>query len=267
MKPTRPTLPSSFPRPPKITVSSNKINAIAGPTKSMVERINERLAIIAASRGAHQKMELDDEEAGARPFTPTDHALTERPRLANMGLFPYEIDRAMNAMADADPNYQIKLKRTSEFRKTFPKPYVEMCEAEPETMQFDQTVASDKNKQTEMAKEFISRNRRRMWMFDVGYVKKSHPEVLDLMLDVDNFPGLMDELVAKERKLDRGSGSEKVTACLKMPKKLIKQEFLNDDWLSSMNRTSRKERMNRMFGESIKGRNTENCRVSCFKGF
>ncbi|GMI13856.1 hypothetical protein TrVE_jg10920 [Triparma verrucosa] len=251
----------------KTNLSGNRIQNLGGSTKSMAERVNERLAIIAASRGKHQKMELGDEEEGARPFTPTDHALTERPRLANMGLFPHEIDKAMDAMADADPNYQIKLRRTQEFRKTFPKLYVEMCEAEPETMQFDQTVASDKNKQTEMAKEFITRNRNRMWMFDVNYCKKSHPQVLDLMLDVENFPGLMDELVAKERKLDRGSGSENVTACLTMPKKLIKQDFLNDDWLSSMNRTSRKERMNRMFGESIKTRITDNARVSYFKGY
>ena len=124
-----------------------------------------------------------------------------------------------------------------------------MIEAEPETMQFDQTVATDKKKQVVMAKEFIQRNRRRMWMFDVDYVKQGHQEVLKKMLDCENFPGLMDELVAKERKLDRGQGSESVGNCLSMPKRLVQQDFLHDDWLSSMNRTSRKERMNRMFGE------------------
>jgi len=231
----------------------------------MAERINERLAAIAASRVT--KLELGDEEEGARPFTPTDHSLTARPPLPNMNLFPHEIDRMMVACAEADPLLQTKNKRTEAFRKTFPKKYVDMIEAEPETMQFDQTVATDKEKQKEMAKGFIQRNRRRMWMFNVDYVKKSHGEVLEKMLDCENFPGLMDELVAKERKLDRGSGSENVTSCLTMPKSLIQQDFLNDDWLSSMNRTSRKERMNRMFGESVKNRITSHARVSYFKGY
>lgn len=64
----------------------------------MAERINERLAAIAATRVT--KLELGDEEEGARPFTPTDHSLTARPLLPHMNLFPYEIDRMMVECAE-----------------------------------------------------------------------------------------------------------------------------------------------------------------------
>jgi len=42
----------------------------------MAERINERLALLQATKV--QKMELGDGMEAGRPFTPTDHALTER---------------------------------------------------------------------------------------------------------------------------------------------------------------------------------------------
>ncbi|GMI21175.1 hypothetical protein TrCOL_g1893 [Triparma columacea] len=233
-----------------------------GPTKSMAERINERLALIATSKV--QKMEMGDEQDG-RPFTPTDHALTERPRLANMNLFPHEIDKAMESLTTVDMSYQTKLKRSNLFKSTFPNHYVDYIEAEPETMQFDQSLATDKVKQEKIAKEFITRNRHRMWMFDVNYVKKGHGTVLKKMLECENFPGLMDELTMKERKFDRGQGSASVTACLTMPKKLITPDLQNDVWLSTSQRTSRKERMNRMFMESNKTRITDNNRVNMFK--
>ena len=102
-------------------------------------------------------------------------------------------------------------------------------------------------------------------MFNVDYVKKSPGYVLQRMLDCDNFPGLMDELTMKERKFDRGQGSEAVTACLTMPKRLIKQDLRHDLWLSTSQRTSRNERINRLFMESTKTRITENNRVSMFK--
>ena len=236
-----------------------------GHTKSMAERINERLAQIAASRV--QKLEIGDEVEACRPFTPTDHALSERPRLEKMkGLYQHEVDRAMTACAAFDPNYQSKLNRTADFRETFPGKYVDYIEAEPETMQFDQTIATDKEKQSIIAKEFITKNRHRMWMYDVNYVKKSHGYILKHMLDTDNFPALMDDLNAKQRKMERGTGSENVTACLNMPKHLIKQDFQTDDWLSTAQRTSRKDRMNRMFATSHGSRITDNNRVSYFKG-
>ncbi|GMI35991.1 hypothetical protein TeGR_g11663, partial [Tetraparma gracilis] len=100
-----------------------------------------------------------------------------------------------------------------------------------------------------------------------GYVKKSHGSVLNQMLDCENFPGLMDELHLKERKFDRGSGSEAVQACLTMPRRLIQQDLKHDEWLANPARTAREERMRNMFGESVKSRITENNRVSSFKGF
>ena len=148
----------------------------------MAERINERLALIATSKV--QKMEMGDEQDG-RPFTPTDHALTERPRLANMNLFPHEIDKAMESLTTVDMSYQTKLKRSNLFKSTFPNHYVDYIEAEPETMQFDQSLATDKVKQEKIAKEFITRNRHRMWMFDVNYVKKGHGTVLKKMLECE----------------------------------------------------------------------------------
>ncbi len=171
----------------------------------------------------------------------------------------------MDELPAVDALYNHKLKTTQHIRKHFPPKYVEYVEAEPETMQFDQTVATDKAKQETLAKDFIERNRNRMWMFSVDYVKKGHKDVLKRMLEVDNFPALMDELTFKERKLDRGSGSHNVTACMTMPKKLIKQDFRNDDWLSTPQRTSREEKMRRMFQTASQDRIKEHNRVSYFK--
>ena len=63
----------------------NRQRAATGTTKSMAERINERLAQVAASR--IQTDDTNEMEEYSRPFTPTDHALTARPRLEEMGLF------------------------------------------------------------------------------------------------------------------------------------------------------------------------------------
>jgi hypothetical protein len=184
-----------------------------------------------------------------------------------MGIYQHRVDLAMDGMPDCDMGYQMKTKKVGEFRKTFPKKYVEYAEAEPETMQFDQTLATDKAKQAEIAKEFITRNRHRMWMFHVDYVKKTHRNVLHSMLEAENFPGLMDELTMKERKFDRGSGSEAVQSCLTMSARLISPDFVHDEWLTTMQRTSREKRMNAMYGTTRAGRITENNRISCFKGF
>jgi len=187
-----------------------------------------------------------------------------------MGIYQHKVDASMTQMTLCDPGYKHREQKAHMFRETFPKKYVEYIEAEPETMQFDQTMATDKDKQTAMAKEFICRNQHRMWMFHTEYVKRGHGSVLKLMVEAENFPGLMDELTMKERKFDRGSGSEAVQACLTMPKKFIKPEFKHDEWLASTHtsRTSREKRMNRMYsGYRDHSRIVENNRTSCFKGF
>ena len=56
-----------------------------------------------------------------------------------MNLFPHEIDKMMESLQSVDMNYQTKLKRSKMFKETFPKDYVEFIDAEPETMQFDQS--------------------------------------------------------------------------------------------------------------------------------
>jgi len=184
-----------------------------------------------------------------------------------MRIYRHKVDQSMAEMPRHDPGNKCREQRAKVFRKTYPKKYVEYAEAEPESMQFDQTMATDKVKQEAAAKEFINRNRHRMWMFHVGFVKASHRNVLRQMLESNNFSGMMDELSLKERKLDRGSGSALVTACLSMPKKFTKQDFKNDMWLTTPQRTAREEKMNRMYGATRGGRVVEFNRTSCFKGF
>lgn len=255
-----------------------------GSTKSMAERINERLASIAASKVI--KVAEDDVHI-SRPFTPTDHSLTYRPPMPAMGIYSHKVDEAMKSLSSVDPVYLHKSSTVKNFSKTFPKKYVDYALEPPETMAFDQSLATDNVKKTEMAKNFITRNRDRMWMFDVDYVGASHGEVLNKMLDVENFPGLMDELTLKERKHLRGRGSESVLACLTMTKKgpgpgaatvggegpkgwnrkadtIGRDEFLAT---TEETRTAREKRMVRMFHDAMPNRIRENNRVCYFKGF
>ena len=188
-------------------------------------------------------------DLASRPFTPTDHALTRRPRLEDMGLYTYKIDPAMNEITEGDELFRSKRLKAREFASTFPKKYVEYSNDEPETMKFDQTLATDKVAQREIAKTFVTNNRSNMWMYSTNFVDKRPGEIVTLMTKTDNFPGMMDELKSKERAYHRGPGSKNVTSCLSMPKKLITPELQNDDWLATLGekRTAREERMNVMF--------------------
>ena len=233
----------------------------------MAERINERLAKINASRVQNNTMD-DSPEDYTRPFTPTDHSLTARPRFESLGLF--KAARSVEPILNEDNKElsSVMNGRSTHFRKYFPNQYVDYIEAEPETMQFDQTLATDKSKQETMAKEFISRNKHRMWMYHTEYLGKTHGAVLREMVSAENFPGLMDELRLKERKHLRGSGSESVLGCMTMKKELIKADFRNDNYLGTLetSRTSRRDKMERLVLQADKTRIKEYNRVSYFKG-
>ena len=103
----------------------NRQRTQTGPSKSMAERINERLAKINASRVVNNQMENDPEDY-SRPFTPTDHALTARPRLEDLGLFKAarSIEPIMNH--DNANEEDTKMNKTNHFKQFFPKPYVEV---------------------------------------------------------------------------------------------------------------------------------------------
>ena len=245
----------------------NRQRAATGTTKSMAERINERLAQVAASR--IQTDDTNEMEEYSRPFTPTDHALTARPRLEEMGLFK-AVRSVEPCLTDDNLNTERRrFKSSQQFKQYFPKNYVNYIEAEPETMQFDQTLATDKVKQACMAKEFITRNSSRMWMFSTDFINKSHGQVLQNCLEAENFPGLMDELRLKERKHLRGTGSEAVNGCLTMKAELIRPDYAKDDFLSTLteSRTSRASRMETAVLNADRRRIKEHNRVSYFKGY
>jgi hypothetical protein len=187
-----------------------------------------------------------------------------------MKIYQAAVNVQMQDFTTKDPIHNTKTSKTEQFRKTFPDKYIAYQEALPDFMAFDQTpIASDRGKKTALAKEFITKNRDRMWMFHVSYVGKSHKEVLGLMLSTPNFNSLLDDLTFKERKFNRGSGSAAVGKCLTMAKELIVPELQKDDWLATLHesRTSRERRMNHMFSDADSHRIQENNRASAFKGF
>ena len=93
-------------------------------------------------------------------------------------------------------------------------------------------------------------------MYHTDYLNKTNGKVLQTMMEVDNFPGLMDELKLKERKHLRGSGSESVLGCMTMKKDLIKPDFQADSYLGTLeeSRTSRRNKIERLVLQADKSR-------------
>lgn len=70
-----------------------------------------------------------------------------------------------------------------------------------------------------VAREFIERNRGRLWKYDLRYMKKTPRTVCEDIVNDDNFLGLMSRYVQKERTLNLSS-SDSTIQCLTYPEEV-----------------------------------------------
>jgi len=77
----------------------------------------------------------------------------------------------------------------------------------------DSKAMVDERFKTEMAREFVDRNRDRMWMYDIKYHKQTPRTSCNMVLEEMNFMKMMKVYHRMENALDRGTSSHRIMAC------------------------------------------------------
>jgi hypothetical protein len=78
----------------------------------------------------------------------------------------------------------------------------------------DSKAMVDEQFKSQMAREFVTRNKDRMWMFDIRHHKVTPRTSCDMLLGEMNFMKLMKVYHRMENGLDRGTSSHKIAHCL-----------------------------------------------------
>jgi hypothetical protein len=105
----------------------------------------------------------------------------------------------------------------------------------------------DERWKTQMAREFVTRNQERLWMFDRAYMGQTPRAVCDDIVGRLNYMSTMKMFNKIENKLDRGYDSFQVGSCLQEDSGSTppKERIRGDPNISTLT-TSRSQRYERM---------------------
>lgn len=106
------------------------------------------------------------------------------------------------------------------------------------------TAVLEVESKTKFCREFVERNRDRMWKFDLAYLGRTPRSICDDMLDRPNFIKNISNMHSRERALNLSS-SEKLQKCLRDDHLQSLGEVTSDPYLQSF-KTPREARMDSM---------------------
>jgi len=149
-----------------------------------------------------KKEYLNDPLSFSRPFTPENkpHPIPKRTKY-----LPTPRHRTLPPVSPE--------RKPPPRRSICPAGFVEK-QMEPDWFhKIDSKAMVDERFKTEMAREFVERNRDRMWMYDISHHKKTPRTSCNMLLSEMNFIKLMKIYHRMESALDRGTSSHKINTC------------------------------------------------------
>lgn len=167
-----------------------------------------------------------------RPFTPEGRIMDAH--LTRPPILPKSIDSIHPPISDRVPR--------GRSRKTCPKEWEDSLQAPNffETADF-KTLLDDKVKE-KFCRDFVERNKNRLWKFDSKYINQSPRAVCGDIVDSHEFIGLMRVYYIKEQSLNLGA-SDKVQTSLRYDNIESSTPEMNFGTSLSTSRTSREARM------------------------
>eukprot|EP01039_Chlorochromonas_danica_P009065 gene9065-10004_t len=211
-----------------------------------------------ALRDAETRRRINDPLTVYRPFSP--NALHE----GRESLFPPMLPKSI------DPTVPPVSARKKPLRPPSCPPQWIQQSTQPEAFHASssQFHFADEEKRN-ISREFVSRNRDRMWKYDLKYMKKTPRTICEEMVQDPNFLGVMTKYRQKEQFI-KLSSSEQALKCLsfdedKSPsvpvhtsplKKTIPYIGYNDPFMSSLTtaREVRDERVKNLFSPAVEHR-------------
>ncbi len=132
-----------------------------------------------------------------------------------------------------------------------PKEFVEKLQAPNIFETLDMSSMCDENLKLKMVRQFVERNKHRLWKFNLDYMNKSPKEVCAMLMDDQALVGRLQTYTKRESSLNLGS-SEKVTKNLSDVGYNSLGEIKSDFQLNSLttSRETRDERRRRLFASN-----------------
>ncbi len=113
--------------------------------------------------------------------------------------------------------------------------------------QVDSKAMVDERFKTQMARDFIERNRHRLWQFDYKYSNLTPRSVCDDLCSQTNFMKIMKKFDRRESMLDRGTSSHRISAAMiEDGLEIPKSRQLAEDVFAITLKTSREEKIDRV---------------------
>jgi hypothetical protein len=187
---------------------------------------------------------LNDPLGVRRPYSPEDKpvpVLTRKPFIQK-NRFP------------TDPG-PMSARRPPRTKSTAPEWFLTTMQEPTWFDQVDSKAMVDERFKAEMCRNFVERNRHRLWMFDTKFRGKSEVDVCQEMLDEMNFMKLIKVYHRRESSMDRGTSSSKIVACMDETKLSIppSRQLAFDNFGQTMStpRDEKIAKINRMLAPSL----------------